>query len=142
MTLLSAPIRNYDSPLTLLMLQNYGPLMRQQPYNTRYHLGLEIVKTMLEKDTVIDTPEDVHNILELCDVLIRDQDDAPTPTTEQQGYHGRLPPTYHAGHHYTSGSDEQTDEDIMLQEQGLIAKLIQLFQSDEDDTQFLVRFIS
>ncbi|ORZ25801.1 vacuolar protein sorting-associated protein 35 [Absidia repens] len=139
MTLLSAPIRKYESPLTLLMLQNYGPLLRQQPYNARHHLALDIVKTILEKGTVINTPEDVHNILELCDVLIRDQDDhTSTMSTVHDTHRGRLPSKSPVGHHYTYSSYDYNDEDSLLQEQGLIAKLIQLLQSDEDDTQFLL----
>ncbi|KAI8099631.1 vacuolar protein sorting-associated protein 35 [Halteromyces radiatus] len=127
MTLLSAPIQQYESTLTLLMLENYGSLLQQQPYNTRRRLALAMVTNVLAKGTIIDTPEEVHNILELCDVLLRDQKDVTGHYHGGQATksHHSFPPMYEY-------------EDSLSEEQGAIAKLIHLFRSDDDDTQFLL----
>jgi vacuolar protein sorting-associated protein 35 len=124
------------------MLPNYGPLLQQQPYNTRRGLALGIMTDILTKSTTISAPEDVHNILELCDILLRDQKDAP-PTTipKAPSSHYDPLPKYTRSHLPKYNElDDDNDGTNISEEQGLIAKLIQLFHSDDDDTQFLVSY--
>jgi vacuolar protein sorting-associated protein 35 len=102
-------------------------------------LALGIVTNILTKSTTINAPEDVHNILELCDILLRDQKDAPPATIPKtRPSHYDPLPKYTRSH--LPEYDELGDGDgaSISEEQGLVAKMIQLFHSDDDDTQFLV----
>ncbi|KAH9982074.1 vacuolar protein sorting-associated protein 35 [Lactifluus volemus] len=119
--LLLAPINSYQSVLTLLALPNYVPLLSVQPYVTRRMLAHAIVSSVLKNETVVEDPEDVHGILELCQVLIREQPDAaPLPP----GTGGRRGPF---------GASERED---VAEEQGWIARMVHLFRSESLGTQF------
>lgn len=120
-SLLVAPINSYQSVLTLLALPNYVPLLSAQPYVTRRMLAHAIVSSVLKNETVIEDPGDVDGILELCQVLIREQHDAaPLP----QGTGGRRG---------TFSSGERED---VAEEQGWIARMVHLFRSESLGTQF------
>ncbi|KAI9499241.1 vacuolar protein sorting-associated protein 35 [Zychaea mexicana] len=126
LALLLAPITNYTSVLTLLALSNYQSLLGVRPYNTRRAIAHAIISSILKNQTVISSPEDVHDILELCDVLLRDQKDAPVgavPASPMYGIRGRT---------------VNLEQEEFAEEQGWMAKLVHLFQSDNDDTQFLL----
>ncbi|KAH9048801.1 vacuolar protein sorting-associated protein 35 [Lactarius hengduanensis] len=120
-SLLLAPINSYQSVLTLLALPSYVPLLSAQPYVTRRMLAHAIVSSVLKNETVIADPEDVDGILELCQVLIREQQDA-TP----------LPPGA-GGRRGTFSSGERED---VAEEQGWIARMVHLFRSESLGTQF------
>lgn len=120
-SLLLAPINSYQSVLTLLALPNYVPLLSAQPFATRRMLAHAIVSSVLKNETVIEDPEDVDGILELCQVLIREQHDA-TP----------LPPSA-GGRRGTFSSGERED---VAEEQGWIARMVHLFRSELLGTQF------
>lgn len=125
--LLLAPINSYQSVLTLLALQQYSALLTQQPYSTRRTLSHSLISSVLKNETVIETPEDVNGILELCHVLIRDQQDAGTgPGAQQMGKDPRRP--YH------------NEREEMAEEQGWVARMVHLFRSDNLGVQFEVRF--
>lgn len=130
LALLLAPINHYTSVLTLLALDSYQPLLALQPFTTRRAAAHAIVSSVLRNETVISTPEDVHGVLELCDVLLRDQKDAPvattTATSPMYGGRSRKP-------EFTSIEDEE-----YVEEQGWLARLIHLLRSDNEDTQFLL----
>ncbi|KAI0248063.1 vacuolar protein sorting-associated protein 35 [Lactifluus subvellereus] len=119
--LLLAPINSYQSVLTLLALPNYVPLLSAQPFVTRRMLAHAIVSSVLKNETVVEDPEDVHGILELCQVLIREQPDAAP-----------LPPGS-GGRRGTSGANERED---VAEEQGWIARMVHLFRSESLGTQF------
>ncbi|TFK77803.1 hypothetical protein K466DRAFT_618306, partial [Polyporus arcularius HHB13444] len=90
--LLNAPINSYQSVLTLLALQQYSALLTQQPYSTRRTLAHSLISSVLKNETVIETPEDVNGILDLCHVLVRDQADAGTgPGAHSQPMGGKDP---------------------------------------------------
>ncbi|KAI9312643.1 vacuolar protein sorting-associated protein 35 [Dichotomocladium elegans] len=127
--LLLAPINQYTSVLTLLALDNYQPLLSLQPFTTRRTVAHAVVSSVLKNETVIDTPDDVYGILEFCDVLLRDQKDAPVATTTSTS------PMYSRGRkpEFTSIEDEEFAE-----EQGWVARMIHLFRADDEDTQFLL----
>jgi vacuolar protein sorting-associated protein 35 len=86
-------------------------------------LAHAIVSSVLKNETVVEDPEDVHGILELCQVLIREQTDAAPlpPGTARRGAF--------------SGSER---EDV-AEEQGWIARMVHLFRSESLGTQFEVR---
>ncbi|OBZ78573.1 Vacuolar protein sorting-associated protein 35 [Grifola frondosa] len=106
-SLLLAPINSYQSVLTLLALQQYSPLLTQQPFSTRRSLAHSLISSVLKNETVIETPEDVNGILELCHVLIKDQSDAGWEVMEE-----------------------------MAEEQGWVARMVHLFKSESLDVQF------
>lgn len=118
LALLLAPIQHYCSVLYLLALANYQPLLALQPFATRQSIAFAIVDNVLKNSTVIDIPEDVHGVLDLCDVILRDQKDAPVYNSRQK--------------------DLSFEEEEYNEKQGLLARMIHLFKSDNEDTQFLV----
>jgi len=119
-SLLLAPSNSYQSVLTLLALPNYVPLLSAQPYGTRRMLAHAIVSSVLKNETVIEDPEDVDGILELCQVLIREQHDAAP-----------LPPG--------TGGRRGGEREEVAEEQGWIARMVHLFRSELLGTQFEVR---
>ncbi|KAI9310748.1 vacuolar protein sorting-associated protein 35 [Dichotomocladium elegans] len=127
LALLLAPINSYTSVLTLLALSNYHSLLTLRPYNTRRAVAHAIVSSILKNETTVSAPEDVHDILELCEVLLRDQKDMPT---------GAVPasPIYPG---VVRGRIGMEQEDL-AEEQGWMARLVHLFVSENDDTQFLL----
>lgn len=130
LALLLAPIQHYSSVMYLLALANYQPLLALQPYNTRQAAAHSIVNSILKNATIIDIPEDVHGILDLCDVLLRDQKDAPSTSapTQQNSYSGtRQKP-----------AELSYEQEEYVEKQGLLARMVHLFKSNNEDTQFLV----
>ena len=127
--LLNAPINSYQSVLTLLALQQYSALLTQQPYSTRRTLAHSLISSVLKNETIIETPEDVNGILELCHVLIRDQADVGTgPGAHNQPMGGKDP---RRGSYYPQ-------QEEMAEEQGWVARMVHLFRSENLDTQFEV----
>jgi len=120
-SLLLAPINSYQSVLTLLALPNYVPLLSAQPHATRRMLAHAIVSSVLKNETVVEDPEDVHGILELCQVLIREQPDAAP-----------LPP----GTGIRRGAFNGSEREDVAEEQGWIARMVHLFRSESLGTQF------
>ena len=81
---------------------------------------------MLKNETIIETPEDVAGVLELCHVLVKDQSDGSgmiqTPShkdTRRQGPH-------------------LLEREEMAEEQGWVARMIHLFRAESLDVQFEV----
>lgn len=122
-SLLIAPINSYQSVLTLLALPRYGRLLVLQPFTTRRSLAHAIVASVLKNETIIESPEDVRGVLELCQVLIRDQLDTGLGT-QSQNTRSRQP--------------YNIDRDDMAEEQGWVARMVHLFRSDILDVQFEV----
>lgn len=121
-SLLIAPINSYQSVLTLLALPRYGHLLVLQPFATRRSLAHAIIASILKNETIIETPEDVRGVLELCQVLIRDQlDTIPGKQTQ-----AARRPAYIA------------DREEMAEEQGWVARMVHLFRTDPLDVQFEV----
>ncbi|KAJ3485131.1 hypothetical protein NLI96_g5187 [Meripilus lineatus] len=122
-SLLLAPINSYQSVLTLLALQRYSPLLTLQPYTTRRSLAHALISSVLKNETVIETPEDVDGILELCHVLIKDQTDAAA-TVARGASEGRRNPSY------------LHEKDDLAEEQGWIARMVHLFRAESLGVQF------
>ena len=124
-SLLVAPINSYQSVLTLLALPRYAPLLLLQPFTTRRSLAHAIIASVLKNETIIEAPEDVRGVLELCQVLVKDQLDSSLPSS--QGQPVRRPP-YHV------------DREEMAEEQGWVARMVHLFRAESLDVQFEVRY--
>jgi vacuolar protein sorting-associated protein 35 len=132
LALLLAPITNYPTVLTLLLLDSYQPLLALQTYSTRKAVAQAIISSVLRNETIISEPEEVNGVLEMCDVLIRDQKDAPVITTAQS------PAAYgNARNRKTEFASPEQEE--LAEEQGWLARIIHLLRSDDEDKQFLVR---
>lgn len=129
--LLLAPIQHYTSVLYLLALANYQPLLALQPYGTRQSAAHAVVNSVLKNNTIIDIPEDVYGTLDLCDVLLRDQKDAPATSAPSQQN------TYGGGMRHKP-AELSFEQEEYVEKQGLLARMIHLFKSDNEDTQFLV----
>lgn len=146
LALLIAPTTAYASPLTLLSLTTYVPILQSQPYQTRRSIAHAIVSSILKKETVISTPEEVEGILDLCHVLVRDQKDANVGMPMQfagNAHAGRGGPQttrgmMMRGHSQQRGQQSMYDLEEMAEEQGWVARLVHLFRSDDDDVQFKV----
>lgn len=123
--LLLAPVTSYQSVLTLLALPQYPSLFFLQPLSTRRSLANGLISSVLKNETIIETPEDVDGVLELCQVLIRDQPEE----TINLGQHPK------DGRH--SGSHGLESEEL-AEEQGWVARMVHLFRSDSLDVQFEV----
>lgn len=111
--LLLLPAKTWDVLTLITTLKYYQPLLAMQPYTTRRTTGLTILDNILSKETRIDQPEQVYQILEICHVLIKDK------TKTQQLY-------------------QQYEDDDDRDEQGWVARLVHLFYSDDEDAQFLL----
>ena len=128
-SLLAAPINSYQSVLTLLAIPRYSSLLSQQPYSTRRSLSHAVISSILKNETIIETPEDVNGVLELCHVLIKDQSDSglyPGTTGQQPG---------------SKDSRRQgpyPDKEDIAEEQGWVARMVHLFRADTVDTQYEV----
>ena len=122
-SLLVAPKNAYQSVLTLLALPRYIALLSLQPFTTRRSLAHAIVGSVLKNETVIETPEDVRGVLDLCGVMVRDPNE-----TSATGGAVRRPP-------YPGDREE------MAEEQGWMARMVHLFRTDDLDVQFEVCFV-
>jgi vacuolar protein sorting-associated protein 35 len=130
LNLLLAPINSYPTVLTLLALPNYAALLAVQPFQTRRSIAHAIVTSILKNETLIESPEDVNGILDICNVLIRDQKDATLSSPFSGLTGGRIP--------RSSGIPPMMDPEEFAEEQGWLARIIHLFKSDDPDNQFMV----
>ena len=81
---------------------------------------------MLKNETIIETPEDVHGVLELCHVLIKDQTDGSTSHRQTSIKDMRRQAPYHL------------ERDELAEEQGWVARMVHLFRAESLDVQFEV----
>lgn len=128
--LLVAPINSYQSVLTLLAIPNYAPLLTKQLFSTRRSIAHSIISSVLKNETIVDTPEDVDGVLELCHVLIKDQSDAAAGGS---GINGTQKDMRRHGPY-------SVEREEMAEEQGWVARMVHLFRADSLDVQFEVCF--
>ena len=125
--LLVAPINSYQSVLTLLAIPNYGPLLSRQLFLTRRSIAHSLVSSVLKNETIIETPEDVDGVLDLCHVLIKDQSDTSgTSAPAVNGQQGRRQGSFFV------------EREEMAEEQGWVARMVHLFRAESLDVQFEV----
>jgi len=120
--LMLAPVKSYSSIFTVLVLPNYLPLLQAQSYPTRRAIASSVIRTIISTPVIIDTSEHAEGVLELVKVLIQEgpQQQAAYPTSQQA----------------RRAKDTETEETV--EEQGLLARLVHLMQSDDNDIQFKV----
>jgi len=130
-SLLVAPINSYQSVLTLLAIPNYVPLLTKQLFTTRRSIAHSIVSSVLKNETVIEAPEDVDGVLELCHVLIKDQTDSGAPPAPN-GQLTNVRDVRRQGPYFM-------EREEMAEEQGWVARMVHLFRAESLDVQFEVR---
>ena len=118
--LLLAPIKAYFSLFTALAIPNFIPLLHAQPYPTRRSVAREVAQGILKNYTEISSVENLESLLEILKVLIKEGIQQPS------GYTGGL----------LQRKVVETDETI--EEQGWLARIVHLVQSENNDTQFKV----
>ncbi|KAL0576891.1 retromer complex subunit Vps35 [Marasmius crinis-equi] len=127
--LLVAPINSYQSVLTLLAIPNYVPLLTKQLFSTRRSIAHSIVASVLKNETIIETPEDVDGVLELCHVLIKDQTDSGAGGAQAgSGAQPNARDPRRQGPYY--------EREEMAEEQGWVARMVHLFKAESLDVQF------
>ncbi|EKM83350.1 hypothetical protein AGABI1DRAFT_65850 [Agaricus bisporus var. burnettii JB137-S8] len=127
--LLVAPINSYQSVLTLLAIPNYVPLLTRQLFSTRRSIAHSIISSVLKNETIIETPEDVDGVLELCHVLIKDQSDFASNQSTSIGQQGHIREVRRQGPYFV-------EREEMAEEQGWVARMVHLFRAESLDTQF------
>lgn len=115
LNLLLAPTQTWDVLTLITSLKYYQPLLAIQPYSTRRSVALAILDNIVSKETKLDQPQQVYQLLEICHVLIKDESNTTISVTQQ--YYG-----------------DEDDRD----EKGWVARIVHLFYSDDEDVQFLV----
>ncbi|KAF8639400.1 hypothetical protein AX17_001525 [Amanita inopinata Kibby_2008] len=151
-SLLLAPINSYQSVLTLLALPSYAPLLSKQLYSTRRSLAHSVVSSVLKNETIVETPEDVDGVLELCNVLIKDQTD--TAANNPNAAPLQVPAMGIANSNASGvglgavNNLQPSVKDIrrqgpyfmereeMAEEQGWVARMVHLFRAELLDVQF------
>lgn len=112
LALLQAPLDRYVSVFTALSLPTYVPLFQAQSYPTRRAVAGGIVRNLIAGQTKITKVEELEHVLDIMSVLIKEG-------TQPGGPQRRA---------------VETDE--TLQEQGWLARLVHLINSEDNDTQF------
>lgn len=111
--MLKIPIDCYDI-LDVLKLSHYRLVLQLLSYRERHTVCMYIVNSILEKETIIPTSEQVTQLLDLLATLILDQDDGLLEKSKQT----------------------ITNEDF-VEEQNLVARLCNNFQAkNEPDQQY------
>lgn len=118
--LILAPIRAYNSLFEALALPSLIPLFRAQPYPTRRSGANEIVRMIFRKQIIVSNIANLDLLLNLLSVLIK------------EGMH--QPQSYPGGPVQRRGVE--TDES--MEEQGWLARLVHIVQSDDDGVQLQV----
>ncbi|KAG7446443.1 vacuolar protein sorting-associated protein 35 [Guyanagaster necrorhizus] len=126
--LLVAPINSYQSVLTLLAIPNYAPLLTKQLFSTRRSIAHSIISSVLKNETVVETPEDVDGVLELCHVLVKDQSDAGGGVSVN-GSQPNIKDVRRQGPY-------SIEREEMAEEQGWVARMVHLFRADSLSVQF------
>ncbi|KAJ2779225.1 retromer complex subunit Vps35 [Coemansia javaensis] len=112
--LLLGPLRAYASPLKVLELGNYAPLLESQAERTRRSVAVALLTAILQRGTTMRTEAEVAGVTRLCMSLIR----RPEPAA--------------AG---AAGAAEQAesplDEEDLAEEQGLLARLVHLIRAPD-----------
>jgi vacuolar protein sorting-associated protein 35 len=119
LALLQSPLRRYLSIFTALSLPTYVPLLQSQTYPTRRAVAGEVARTLLKDHVAITTSTQLENVLEVLKVLIKE---------------GSQPPASYSGLAPARARAVETDE--TMEEQGWLARLVHLLQSEDNDTQF------
>ncbi|KAG6820231.1 hypothetical protein H0H93_003734 [Arthromyces matolae] len=128
--LLVAPINSYQSVLTLLAIPNYTPLLTKQLFSTRRSIAHSIISSVLKNETIIEAPEDVDGVLDLCHVLIKDQSDSTSAAAANASLtNSNTRDTRRQGPYLV-------EREEMAEEQGWVARMVHLFRAESLEVQF------
>ncbi|KAI1342597.1 vacuolar protein sorting-associated protein 35 [Xylariaceae sp. FL0016] len=116
LALLQAPLKRYVSLFTALSLPTYVPLFQSQTYPTRRAVAGEVARSLLRNQTTISTTSQLENVLEVLKVLIKE---------------GSQPAGYPGGQQRRAMETDET-----MEEQGWLARMVHLLNSEDNDTQF------
>jgi vacuolar protein sorting-associated protein 35 len=103
--LLTTPLENYKNIITVLKLEHYQKLITFLAHATRKKIAIDIVKNVIEYNTVIPEPEQAEKLVECIQPLIRDEPDQADP--------------------------EDIDKEDFEEEQNLVASLVNLFDNED-----------
>ncbi|XP_070386983.1 vacuolar protein sorting-associated protein 35 [Dermacentor albipictus] len=109
--LLKIPVQSYNDLLTILQLSHFGSLLQLCDYRGRKVMACFLVNSALDNDTLIPTPEQADQVLNLISPLVQDQPDQP---------------------------DEEEDPEDFLEEQVLVGRFANLMVADSPDQQYLI----
>ncbi|KAJ1864947.1 retromer complex subunit Vps35 [Coemansia sp. RSA 2703] len=145
LSLLLGPLRAYASPLKVLELSNYGPLLEVQSERTRKGVAVALLTAILQRNTIMTTKEEVSGITRLCASLISKPGNTQQQQQQQlqQSGYGDTSGADTSGnqrssaYYGTGASSEQAyassplDEDDLAEEQGLLARLVHLIRGPD-----------
>ncbi|KAJ2453186.1 retromer complex subunit Vps35 [Coemansia sp. RSA 2336] len=114
LSLLLGPLRAYVSPLRVLELESYAPLLESQTERTRKSVAVALLTAILQRGTVMTTEFEVAGITRLCMSLIR----RPSEAASEAG-----------------PAPTPADEEDVAEEQGLLARLVHLIRAPDAATQ-------
>ncbi len=117
LNLLLAPLKAYVSIFTALALPRYIPLLHSQTYPTRRAVAGEVARTLQRNQTKISSVANLEGVLEILQVLIKEGTQQPT------GYPG-------------AQARRGVETDDTIEEQGWLARIVHLVNSDDNDTQY------
>ncbi|KAK9468248.1 vacuolar protein sorting-associated protein 35 [Lipomyces arxii] len=133
LALLLAPISSYKSLLNVLAIPNYVRLLHAQSYATRRSIAAAVAHSILKNYTKIETPEDVEGVAELLQVIIV-EGQHPAQPFSSTGAAPATPAPANGTAPTPKRKDAETDETV--EEQGWLARMVHLIQSDVPDVQF------
>ena len=117
LNLLLAPMKSYLSMFTALALPTYIPLLHAQTYPTRRSVAGEVARNLQRNQTRISTASGLEGVLEILKVLIKE---------------GNQPPAGYPG----IQQRKLVETDDTVEEQGWLARIVHLIQSEDNDTQY------
>ncbi|KAK9316809.1 vacuolar protein sorting-associated protein 35 [Lipomyces starkeyi] len=133
LALLLAPISSYKSLLNVLAIPNYLRLLHAQSYATRRSIAAAVAHSILKNYTKIETPEDVEGVAELLRVIITEGQQPAVPFSNT-AVASVAPQVANGAAGAAKRKDTETDETV--EEQGWLARIVHLIQSDVPDVQF------
>lgn len=99
---------------------------------------------MLKNETIIESPEDVDGVLELCHVLIKDQTDNASASRMASaggpGVNGQTPGVNSVNVNIRKQGPHFVEREETAEEQGWVARMVHLFRAESLDVQFEVCF--
>lgn len=131
--LLLAPVHAYASAFTLLALPSYVPLLAEQPYNTQRSVAQAVALSVLKKEAVFTTPEEVQGVLDLCMPLIREPREGEMPLVGAA--EGMMRSHAYGQARAYPGAAPTSLMDEMMEEQGWLARIVHLFRARDPEVQ-------